>query len=589
MIVQMDKAFVVCRASDRRAMLSALQDAGVLHVSAIDPSSALAPADSELVAKAGRLDRALQVLSSVTAASGACDVSAEQAADETLAIQRRLAEREAKLTSLQQQLESIRVWGDVELRQFDALRAAGVNVGFYVVRADDVDRVSAECVVPIETIKGGRVIVAAASRNGELVVPEGAEVLPLPQRDAPSIRAEAAAIDAEIRSDRDRLAVLATTLPAMRAVRAVMDAELDFSQVMNNAASNASLFAVQGWVPTDRADDIRSAMTRAGVHAGVHTQAAADDENPPTLLRCPKWAEPIHGLLKILGTVPGYREFDVSVPFMLALPIFTAMLIGDAGYGAVLFLGLLAFWKKVAPAMGEQFSKLLVVMSVLTFLWGASTSTFFGFQLYTPLIPVDVSEESRQMMMRISFYMGAIHLSLAQLWQAKRLFPKLKFLCRLGWATFVWGMFGVVQMFVFGLQLDWQGPYLWFLTIGGGLAILFDSPSRNPLKMVLMGLANFPLAMLGAFSDVISYVRLMAVGLAGSVLAQSFNQLAFDAGILPVTILVMVLGHSLNLALGLIALFAHGVRLNMLEFSNHLGVQWGGYGYKAFAKVVPVK
>jgi V/A-type H+-transporting ATPase subunit I len=102
--------------------------------------------------------------------------------------------------------------------------------------------------------------------------------------------------------------------------------------------------------------------------------------------------------------------------------------------------------------------------------------------------------------------------------------------------------------------------------------------------MLLLGLANFPLSMLSAFSDVISYVRLMAVSLAGSVLGGSFNDMAFGIDFWPLTVLVLVGGHSLNLGLAMIAMFAHGVRLNMLEFCNNLGMKWTGYPYAPFSQ-----
>jgi V/A-type H+-transporting ATPase subunit I len=112
---------------------------------------------------------------------------------------------------------------------------------------------------------------------------------------------------------------------------------------------------------------------------------------------------------------------------------------------------------------------------------------------------------------------------------------------------------------------------------------LFTSPSWNILKAVGLGLANFPLPALGTFSDIMSYVRLMAVGLAGSVLASRFNELAASAGpILMVPILIF--GHGLNVGLCLIALFAHGVRLNVLEFSNNFGLEWSGYPYHPFGR-----
>ena len=286
----------------------------------------------------------------------------------------------------------------------------------------------------------------------------------------------------------------------------------------------------------------------------------------------------------MLGTVAGYREFDVSIPFMLALPIFAAMLIGDGGYGAVLSIGLLLGYKKVSSALGPNFTQLLIIVGAASLLWGFLCGSFFGFVLYKPPIPVNMTDTSRFMLMQISFIMGAIHLSIAQLWQAFKIFPDLRFLNKVGWAIFIWGMLGVVQMFVLSAELTWSTPWPYLLIAGTVLAILFNSPSKNIFKMVLLGVANYPLSMLGAFSDIISYVRLMAVGLASGVLASSFNDLALNSGSWLIAAPTLIFGHSLNLGLAMIALFAHGVRLNMLEFSNNLGMQWIGYSYKPFSK-----
>ncbi len=206
-------------------------------------------------------------------------------------------------------------------------------------------------------------------------------------------------------------------------------------------------------------------------------------------------------------------------------------------------------------------------------------------RLYTPLLTVDLSEQSRNVLMRMSFIMGAIHLSIAQLWQAVRLYPDLRFLNKVGWAVFIWGMLGVVHMFVLKSPMGWNTPWPYLLIVGTALAVFFWSPSLNPIKMIGLGVANFPLSMLSAFSDVISYVRLMAVGLASSVLATSFNAMAADVSdSLPLALAIFLFGHTLNLGLVLIALFAHGVRLNMLEFCNNLGMQWTGYPYRPFLK-----
>jgi V/A-type H+-transporting ATPase subunit I len=166
------------------------------------------------------------------------------------------------------------------------------------------------------------------------------------------------------------------------------------------------------------------------------------------------------------------------------------------------------------------------------------------------------------------------------------MFPDPKFLAKVGWAIFLGGMYGVVCFFVlqgpFGMNTPW--PYL--LMAGAALVIFFTSPSWNLLKTVALGLANFPLSAMSTFSDIMSYVRLMAVGLAGSVLAVSFNELAVKAG--PILVVPIALfGHFLNVGLCLIALFSHGVRLNVLEFSNNFGLEWSGYPYQPFGRKQP--
>ncbi len=103
------------------------------------------------------------------------------------------------------------------------------------------------------------------------------------------------------------------------------------------------------------------------------------DELPPTLIRPARWARPIEGLFKMLGTVPGYREFDVSAPFLIALPIFTAMLISDAGYGALLLLGPALAYRWAARSFGERFTQLLMIVGAVSLVWGALTNAFFGF------------------------------------------------------------------------------------------------------------------------------------------------------------------------------------------------------------------
>lgn len=584
MIVPMRKLYIAARSKDRDRLLRRIRALGVVHLTPADPRRS-GPDDGDR-RKLDALGRAIQVLSEIPPRGSVPEVPPAEAAEEVLDIQRRAAEGRHRLAVLHRELEELKIWGDVRLRQFEELREAGIDVRFYTVPQDFIERVQAECVTPLARISGGRWLVAVVDRAGQAAVPEGSTPVPLPSRDAPSIRSEAGEIDSRLKHDATRLAELAHLLGQLRRERVRLRQEVEYRAALQSAAGTEHLFAVQGWAPAEAADALADELARAGFPAVVRVLTPEPDEEPPTLIRYGRFAKPIKAMFDVLGTVAGYREYDVSLPFMIALPIFSAMLISDGGYSALILLVPLVFYRLVAERLGKAFAHLLIVVGAVGLAWGALSGSFFGFVLYDPPIPVDLSERSRTLLMKLSFTMGAIHLSVAHMWQAARYFPNLRFLGKVGSAVFIWGMYGAVRMFVLRGPMGWDTPWPYLLIVGAVLAIVFHTPSRNILAMLGIGLAQFPLSVMGAFSDVISYVRLMAVGLASSVLAANFNDLALGMGSWPIAAVILILGHGLNIGLALVALFAHGVRLNMLEFASNLGMQWTGYPYDPFVERV---
>lgn len=582
MIVPMQKIYLVARQSDRDRLIGILREAGIVHLVPSDPK--LVVPEEGTCRLVDTIKSALHELSGVEPRGAEPEISPSEAAHEVINIQRRSAEGRNQLASLYHELEQISVWDDLRLEQVAELREAGIEVRFYAMRADVIDQVRAECVAEVAELPSGNLMVAVADRIDEIVVPEEATLMGLPSRDASMIRAEAKELDETLHRDIDRLHQLAHLTSAMEMEQLRLEQQIEETIVMRGAVADSDLFSVQGWLPEENLTTLDNHLAEQGIPLVLEQIDPAEDEQPPTLIRPPAWARSIEGLFKMLGTVPGYREFDVSAPFMIALPIFTAMLISDAGYGALLLLGPAIAYPWAARKFGERFTQLIMIVGACSLVWGVLTNAFFGFALLPfTTIPIELTDQSRVFMMRLSFMMGACHLSLAQLWQSLRLFPDLRWLNRLGWALFIWGMYGVVNMFVLQGPMTWQTVWPYLLISGAVLAILFASPGPKVAKVLAMGLAQFPLSMLSAFSDVISYVRLMAVGLASSVLAVSFNEMALDAGFLPLTIFILVLGHALNIGLAMIAMFAHGVRLNMLEFGSNLGMQWVGYPYRPFA------
>ena len=278
-----------------------------------------------------------------------------EAAREVLDLQRRAAEGRNHLATLYHQLEQIAVWDDLRLEHVEELRQAGIDVRFYAMQRDGSGQVQAECVAEVAELPGQKVMVAVADRTGEIHVPDEAEPMRLPGRDAAMIRAEAKEIDKALHRDIERLHELAHLAPAMKSELLRLEQQVEETVAVRGAMPDENLFAVQGWLPEENIPTLDAQLAEQRIPVVLEQLEPDADELPPTLIRPPGWARPIEGLFKMLGTVPGYREFDVSAPFLIALPIFTAMLISDAGYGALLLLGPALAYPWAARKLGRPF------------------------------------------------------------------------------------------------------------------------------------------------------------------------------------------------------------------------------------------
>ena len=604
MIVPMLKTYVAGRLADRDRLLEALRDLGVLHLTPMDPAKAVAA--EETTAAIDRLGRAAQLLGDRSPAGGKPDLTALDAAEEVLAIQRNAAERRSRLSNLHRQIEQLAVWGDARLDQFQQLHETGVDVRVISAPTDAVGQIDAECVQTVGELAGHRSLVVVIHRDGDPTLPEDAEPVELPQRDRPALRAEAAEIEQANADDAKRIEALAHFTEAMLAERKQLQQRAEFAIASRGGIQQEQLYAVQGWIPAAKADALADGLTAAGVAAGVRTVEPTEDDVPPTLIQYPRWVKPIQGLFDILGTLPAYEELDLSPFFMIALPLFAAMLIGDAGYGLI-FLALPALmYKKLIKAAGPAKTHLLMVVGAMTLVWGILTANYFGvtpanftnpdgtltgvggFMATLGVLWHPTPKIAQEIIIKVSFLIGSVHLVLAHLRQALAYCPDRKALAEIGWSLVLVGMLGIIWLLFFGVPPWILWTSIGLLAVGLVLAVYFAFPEQRMGKRIGFGIASSLLPIIGAFGDTMSYIRLMAVGLASYYIASAFNGLGAMLGETMAILwipgaLIIVFGHALNIGLAVIAIFAHGVRLNMLEFSSNAGVQWAGYAYKPFA------
>ena len=355
-----------------------------------------------------------------------------------------------------------------------------------------------------------------------------------------------------------------------------------------------SLFVVQGWAGQQRLEAIQAF---ADSHAlALLAEQPAQTDRPPTLLSNPAAVSGGEDLARFFQT-PGYRDWDPSRVLFFSFALFFAMIMADAGYAAVLGVGLLSVWKRLGRSQsGKRLRNLAGITLGAALGYGVLVGSYFGFSpsegsLLAGMNRLDIN--NFDMMIMISVLIGVSHLMLANGLKAIYHWGHHTALVALGWNAALLG--GVMHWLVVMETLPNGVTMLaWGLLALGGAMILFwgsNRPvhsARDALFRLLGGLYALTNAT-KAFGDVLSYMRLFALGLASASLALTFNQLSsqvMDAvpgmGVL-LGIAILLFGHTLNLALAIMSGVVHGLRLNFIEFYNW-GLSDEGYPFRAFEK-----
>lgn len=346
---------------------------------------------------------------------------------------------------------------------------------------------------------------------------------------------------------------------------------------------------------------------------GMVISNPSKEEDVPTLTKNFSFIRIIKPLFKLMDTVPGYKEFDISAMFLLFISLFYAMIIGDAGYGTLMFvLTLLFTFKAMKQSKVSHTHILLLWFSGVTIVWGALTGNWFGYAPFAeiPFLnkfvfnPIYTANNlSSETIMLFSFRIGLLHLLLAHFWKICRVIKESfwAFIYELANGVLLIGLYFVVLFLILDPS-KYPVPNFALLAIGIGVVLIIitceQEKGKNFFVGILKGLAslfNLFLGWVGNLADLISYIRLYAVGLASLAIAQAFNAMGLsiigtDASpvvsiiLLGAGAIVIGIGHALNLAMALLAVMVHGVRLNMLEFGMHLGMEWTGRSFTPFQK-----
>lgn len=579
MIVPMKCVTVLCFGADRDASLSALRELGVLHLS---PFQETEGADVEKEReRLGGIQRALLQLPSSTAGTTGGELSIDAVVAEVDDLTHRRSALDAEQLRLQREIERTLPFGQFDPAQIQALAREGVHLKLLSIpKGKSFEAPDSAAVVELGEGKDARraaVVSQAPVDAGGLEFHPPAHGIGEMQSALESIASQRTACDT-------RLADLAARRAQLERALVVAEEKIAFLEARTGMGDSGVVGYVRGYCPEDCATRVAEASAQHGWAVVI------DDPKPgdpvPTMMKNTWWVRPIKAVFDAIGILPGYEEIDISAVFMLFFSVFFAMLVGDAGYGALFLIMTIVARRRFRDAPPAPFV-LLYVMSIATMVWGVLTGTYFGLSnLPAPLreLKIDWLGNERNIML-LCFVIGALHLSVAHAWNAWRSRTTLQALAQLGWIGTTWTMYFIARTMVLGEA--YPAVVTWVFALSVIAIVLFMTPV-NLLKHEWFNHVMLPLSLVSNFVDVVSYLRLFAVGTASFAVAASFNDMALAGvkglGTGLIAALILFFGHALNILLSAMGVLVHGVRLNTLEFSSHIGMQWTGFPYRPFQK-----
>ncbi len=593
MIVKMKKLTLLCTCASREQTLESLRDMGVLHLQHVT-----AP-EGEGLEEARNLFAHLRRVVEVLPKHPHAKPSGKNPHETVDAVWALIHRKQAvceKLNTLDLEIRHAEPLGDFSPKTVRGLQADGVSVLLYKAPLKEIPD-APEGSTFVELSRDRSSVYFALIGRGEWTI--DAEEVALPSISLAEMKTKQSSWQIQLEQADEELVRFAGDHDSVAHLAGEAKDHIQYLEARNGMGKTEDVTYLRGFFPADQEEALRAAATEHGWAAWVEEPAAGDPV--PTLLRNPRWVSPVKAALKLINVVPGYRELDVSALFLVFLSIFFAFIIGDAGYG-LLFIGLTLFGK--LKAKGKEAAQpalnLMLIMSTATVIFGALTGNYFGIPIETLPAPLKAltnaymtgwngdlwdADLAANHIMFICFSIAVVHLSIAHGWNIIRKINSGQAFVDLGWLFCTWALYTVVLELVLDVTLFSVVQAVNMPLLGAGVVSIIIGLL---LTKSYIGIITLFLDVISNFVDIISYIRLYAVGAASLAVAQAFNEMAVGVGFEGFAslgaALILFAGHGLNIILGAMGVMVHGIRLNTLEFSGHAGVEWAGIHFNPFRK-----
>ena len=595
---------------EKEGFLEQLQELGV-----VDISRSVKPIDSDSSVMFHKAERARKTLEFLESIDYSKDADAEAIAKATVNIEgdpvdfieecrAKLTELHAALAHAEKQLQATLPWGEYDKKALDGLKDLGYAIRYYAVDAKKFDESWGE-LYPLQVVEnnGKKVWFVTVAPKGE------AYSFPVQEVAAPEITSAEAASDI-VRIKTEITGCKAGLLNAKDYIPAIKEAcnsdlvELDryLAKEAGEGAAEDMITVFTGFAPVENDAELVEAFDKMGVL--YIKEDAVQEDNPPIKLKNNWFTRQFEVFTEMYGA-PVYAEFDptpIVAPFYL---LFFAMCMGDAGYGLILILLGIAVAKKwINIAMLKNIGPIISILGAGTFAIGLVLGTAFGIDLSAAewypqamkkiMITGTIAGFPAQMILALAI--GIFHICLAMTVKAIGYTKRFGFretVSVWGWLLLIVG--GIATAALGMAKLVSPDVIKWIVIVIGVVSALgiyiFNTPGKNPLSNIGSGLWDTYNMVTGILGDVLSYIRLYALGLAGGMLGQAFNILGgiiVGDGISVINFLpfalILLFGHSLNLAMSCLGAFVHPLRLTFVEYFKNAGYEGKGKEYNPLTK-----
>ena len=601
MIAKMKKLTFLVYHKEYDAFLNHIRDLGVIHVLMKSQGAAENSALQESIRWSSRYASAIKFLQGLngTAVHNQGDVlKGKEALLAVETLQQEDQHLSQRLQTAEKELALLEPWGDFDLKNVKRLHDAGYQIGFYLCSDKQfsqewIDKYNA---VVINRV-GVKVYFVTITPN-HLMVELDVEAARLPETSLSSLKERLEMIHKEQEQIDTRLKQLAeTVIPDLQAAQVDLHAQIEFSKVVlsTDALADNKLMLLEGWAPSERVEEIKHFLSESEVYYEI--AEPKPEENVPICLNNKGFFRLFEPIMR-LYMLPKYNELDLTPFFAPFFMLFFGLCLGDSGYGLFMLLAV-TIYRLIAKNITATMKPVLTLVQLLgvsTMACGLLTGTCFGFNLYEIQLPFFQSLKEtisldNQQMFNLSLILGGVQIIFGMILKAVN--QSIQFGFKYAVGTIGWLLILVSTAIAFaapGFMSMGGNIHLIFLALGGLMAYLYNSPDKNIFVNLGLGLWDSYNMATGLLGDILSYVRLFALGLSGGILASVFNSLA--VGMSPdnviagpiVMVLIFVIGHAINIFMNVLGAMVHPMRLTFVEFFKNAGYEGGGKEYKPFKK-----